>query len=320
MSDRQMEGRSIKFGVRGMLELSGTAVVPDGGGIAPGVLLLSGSGPLDRDSNTPRQRLNVSSTLANALALVGIASLRFDKRGVGASAGDYPSTGFDCETSDAAAALDTMRSIDGIDPGRIGVVGHSAGATIAARLGAHSESVAFAVLLSCAASSGADVMAWQTERIAEGLPGPSWALERWFRRKQTRLFDRLDASIDDTLGTGKHAIPAKWMREYRVHDPIADLAALRCPVLAITGGKDIQVDPEETSLIREVVPGLCTTLIPSNLTHVLRTSAHRPSVTRYEALLKKPVDDDLVQTVITWILDLATEAPGAGDHDGPQRR
>ncbi len=67
-----------------------------------------------------------------------------------------------------------MRSIDGIGPRRIGVLGNSVGATIAERLAARSDGVAFAVVLGCPASSGAEVMAWQTEQIADGLPGPSW--------------------------------------------------------------------------------------------------------------------------------------------------
>ena len=315
MADRQVEVRSVSISSDDNVLLSGTAVVPTGDGSVPGVLLLSGSGPLDRDSNMPGQHLDISSTLAEALGAGGVASLRFDKRGVAASSGDFVSTGFDAETNDAATAFGALSDIDGIDSERIGVVGHSVGATIAARLGADSESVAFAVLLGCAASSGAEVMAWQTGRIAEGLRGPSWALGRRFRRKQARIFERLDASTDEMLGSGNEAVPAKWMREYRAHDPLADLAALRCPVLAITGGKDIQVNPAELVQIEAAVMGPCTTLILSDLTHVLRTSIRKPSINRYRELLQQPVDNDLVETITTWTISHTNPAPG--NQSGP---
>lgn len=317
MVEPQMQTRTVSIIADDSTELSGTAMIPTGGRRVPAALLLSGSGPLDRNSNMAGQRLNIASTLADALAAAGIASLRFDKRGVADSAGDYLSTGFDCETSDATSALAALRGVDGVDASRIGVTGHSVGATIAARLAARSESVAFAVLLGCAASSGADVMAWQTERIANTLPGPSWALGRRFRRKQAQLFERLDASTDDVLGDGKRAIPARWMREYRAHEPSADLAALRCPVLAVTGGKDIQVDPEETDRIRVSVTGPCTTLTPSGLTHVLRASTRQPSITHYAELLREPVDLGLVETVTTWIVNHTTETPGSCDQSNP---
>ena len=309
MTEASVTSRSMSIVCDDGVELSGTAVIPEREGVVPSVLLLSGSGPLDRDSNFPGQRLDISSTFAEALGAVGVASVRFDKRGVAESSGDFLSTGFDRETSDAAAAFEAMRSFDCIDPERLGVMGHSVGATIAARLATRSKRVAFAVLLGCATSSGAEVMAWQTDRIAEGLPGPSWTLGRRFRRKQAQLFLRIDATKGDVIRAGRQRIPARWMREYRAHEPIADLISVRCPVLAITGRKDIQVDPTETARLEGAVGGPCTTAIPSGLTHVLRATTREPSITRYGKLLEKPVDTDLVETVTAWIVNETNEAP-----------
>ena len=110
------------------------------GRAAPAALLLNGSGPLDRDSNMPGQVLNVAPALASALAARGVASLRFDKRGVGESGGEYLTTGFDLETSDAADALVGAPRHAGDRPGRVTVIGHSVGATIAIRLASGDES------------------------------------------------------------------------------------------------------------------------------------------------------------------------------------
>ena len=71
----------------GDVRLEGTLSMPGTPGPHPAALLLSGSGPLDRDSNMARQRLDVAQALASGLASCGVASLRFDKRGVGMSGG-----------------------------------------------------------------------------------------------------------------------------------------------------------------------------------------------------------------------------------------
>ncbi|MDJ0768145.1 MAG: CocE/NonD family hydrolase [Ilumatobacter sp.] len=108
----------------GDVELAATLTLPDGDGPLPGCLLLSGSGPLDRDSNKPGQRLDIARSLAAALADAGVATLRYDKRGVSGSTGDYLSASFDDETADAIAALDTLRALD-YTTGRVAVIGHS---------------------------------------------------------------------------------------------------------------------------------------------------------------------------------------------------
>lgn len=301
MSKPPIIEHAVSIDVGGGVQLSGMAVVPDRVGSRAGVLLLSGSGPLDRDSNMNGQRLAVSSTLAAALASAGVASLRFDKRGVAASSGDYASTGFDAETADAVSAFETLRAFEGIDPDRVGVMGHSVGATISARLAAGTGGVAFAVLLACAAVTGAEVMAWQTDRIAAGLPGPSWTLGRLFRRNQARNIQKLAESTTDVVRIGRKDEPARWMREYRAYDPRTDLVNVSCPILAITGDKDIQVDPDELVEIESMVRGPCTTLAPANLTHVLRNSPHKPSITRYSKLIRKPVEPSLVQMITDWV-------------------
>ena len=119
--------------VAGAVRLSGTLCVPDDERPHPAALLLSGSGPLDRDSNMPGQRLDVSKSLAEGLAARGVASLRYDKRGVGASSGDYLAATFSDETEDASNALNTLRGRPETN-GQAAVIGHSVGATIAMRL------------------------------------------------------------------------------------------------------------------------------------------------------------------------------------------
>ena len=201
----------------------------------PAALLMSGSGPLDRDSNMPGQELNIGSALASALLSHGVGSLRFDKRGVGQSDGDYLTTGFAQEIRDAAAALDALRNVDGIDRNRVTVIGHSVGATVAIRLASETPSSAGAVLLSASVRSGEEVMRWQTERIADSLGWPSRLFAGRFKRRQAATRRRLLESTEDLVRVDGADLPALWFREYMAHDPTDDLRAIRCPVLAITG-------------------------------------------------------------------------------------
>ena len=196
------------------------------------MLILSGSGPLDRDSNMKGQALNVGNALADALAAHGIASLRYDKRGVGESGGEYLTAGFEQETDDARAALEAL-------PDERAVVGHSVGATIAIRLAAEYE-LAGVVLLCAGLAPGTEVMREQSERIAQTVPRLG---RRFFLGRQAAARRKLLDSTGDVVRVGTGKLPARWFREYMAYDPEPDLRAIQCPVLAITGTSDLQVDP-----------------------------------------------------------------------------
>ena len=264
-------------------------------------MLLNGSGPLDRDSNMPGQALHVADAFASALADVGVATLRYDKRGVGESDGVYLETSFDRETDDAASALLMLRTTAGVDPDRVSIVGHSAGATVAIRLAARYEWVAGAVLLCAAIGTGAEVMRIQSERIAASLRGFQRLGAKRFLRGQERAREALLASVDDVVHLEGTDLPALWFREYMAYDPGPDLSAIRCPVLAITGRKDLQVEADDVGLIGERLEAPFTGLTPDGLTHVLRKDSKPPSLSRYRAQLRHPVDSDLLATVAEWV-------------------
>ncbi len=131
----------------GSLQLAGSLRLPEAGLSCPAVLLIPGSGQVDRDENAPKARLNALHEIAVALADHGIASLRVDKRGVGVSGGDYWETGFFDHVTDAAAALVFLRSQPEIRQDRVFLLGHSEGSLIATRLAATGSPVAGVILL-----------------------------------------------------------------------------------------------------------------------------------------------------------------------------
>lgn len=239
----------------------------------------------------------MARTFAEALADVGWASLRFDKRGVGASTGDALTGGFEDETTDAAAALTHLR---GEIDGPVVILGHSIGGTIALRLGSR-QTVAGLGLLATPAQGLRDVARWQTDRIADTLPGPTWLAPRLFRAMQRRGWRSIERSTGDTIRGVFRRQPAKWFREALAYDPGPDLAALRCPVLAVTGRKDLQVDPVDVETIGRRVAGPFEGETPPDLTHLLRTEPGAGGILSYKRQMRRPVDPALVERVVAWI-------------------
>ena len=281
---------------------------------APAALLISGSGPLDRDSNTKRLRIDVMRQVAEHLATVGIASFRYDKRGIGASSGDYHATGFWDNVADARSALTALRARPEVDADRIVVIGHSEGALIASELAADGE-VAGVVLLAGAAQTGEQVLRWQARRVAESLPGPARVVLKLLRKDVVAMQDKrltqLERSTDDVIRMQFVKVNAKWFREFLVHDAADTLRRIRTPVLAITGAKDIQVDPDDVARIEGLVAGPFRGRVVPELTHLLRTTTEPPSVKTYRRHAKRPVDAALLDTIGRWVTDLVTRTAGA---------
>ena len=277
-----------------------TVALPPTADPHPAALLLSGSGPLDRDSNTGKMRLDTSRSIAAGLMSQGIASLRYDKRGVGASSGDYLSAGFDDETADARAALDALRDHPAVDCDRVIAIGHSAGATVAMRLALTPSPPAGYIFLAGTAMTGQRVMEWQTCRIAETLPRPRRVRARRFERRQAYHRALLLGSTTDTARLAWVRWNARWFREYMLYDPTEALANIDRPVLAITGAKDIQVDPDDVARIGQIVKGSFDGEVPADLTHILRRDPAPPTLGTYRKQFQRPVEPWVVDRVADW--------------------
>jgi len=295
----------------GPANLAGTLMTVDQTGSGPAVLLLSGSGPIDRDSNSEQLSIGVMKQVADHLALHGLPSFRYDKRGVGESGGDFMSSGLHDNIDDAAAAIETLRARADVDPERIIVIGHSEGAVIATVLAAADPHLAGVVLLAATATPGEDVLRWQAAQVSASLPRPvkllMCALRRDVVRTQSKLVEQIKETSGDTARIRRVEMNAKWLREFMAHDPVRSLEAIRVPVLALTGSNDVQVDPDDVKRIGRLVPADCSARIIDDVTHLLRTEAGRPSLRTYEKQAKRPVDARLLATVTTWIRQLASQ-------------
>ncbi|RSM45785.1 alpha/beta hydrolase [Amycolatopsis balhimycina DSM 5908] len=292
------------------LRLAGTLTLPAGPGPHPAVLLLHASGRLDRDANTARLRMEYGSPMAAALAKDGIATFRYDRRGVGATPGDWRATGFTDNRRDAGAALRALAARPDIRADAVGLIGHSEGAVHAMSLGARPE-VAAVVLLAGFARLGEKALRWQAGMIARDLPS---VVRPFLRAFAVRQLARIKATGTDVTRVAGMPVNARWLRELLAHDPRPDLANIRVPVLAITGGKDIQVDPADLDEIRRLVPGDVEAHRIADLTHLLRRDPGRPSLRSYRRQLRRPVDAELLAQVSGWLAHRLRETEPADRH------
>ena len=243
------------------ITLAGTLTLPKGAGPFPAALLIAGSGPQDRDESLASHRPFL--LIADALTRKGIVVLRYDKRGVGKSTGN-PDTATTLDlAADAQAALAFLKSRKEIDGSRIGLIGHSEGAIIAPYLAGHSKEVKWLVLLAAPATPGEATLLNQSELIgrAGGLSDDQLDASLGFDRAAYALVRKekdpillaeklvglvketgLDAALPPAaLETQLRMLASPWFRFFLDYDPLPNLKAVSCPVLALYGQKDLQV-------------------------------------------------------------------------------
>ncbi|RII11223.1 2,6-dihydropseudooxynicotine hydrolase [Streptomyces sp. YIM 130001] len=281
--------------------LAGTLTRPAGPGPHPAVLLLHGSGPLDRDGNTAKVRMNLARPLATALAARGIATLRYDRRGAGATPGDWRAAGFTDNRRDAATALRALAALPDVSDEAVGVVGHSEGALHAMSLAAREQPSAV-VLLAGYARSGETAVRWQARSVLQGLPAPVRLLRRPLGAVGNTVLKRVRRSRTDVARVLGAPVNARWMRENLAHDTRDDLVDIRhTPVLAVTGDKDLQVDPDDLDEMRRLVPGGAEIHRLPDLTHLLRRDTGHHTIRSYRRLMRDPVDPSLIELVADWL-------------------
>ncbi len=232
----------------GPLAVPGTLSLPRQKGPRPAVVLLLGSGPLDRDETIGRNK--PFKDLAWGLASRGAAVLRFDKvtrahpsqvkKARDATvAGEY--------LPDAVAAIRLLGRHPAVDAGRVFVAGHSMGGTVAPRVAAAEPSAAGLVIL----AGGAQPLHWAIVRQARYLasldPETSAASEPAIDAitRQARLVDSPDLSSSTPASDLPFGTPASYWLDLRGYDPVAVAAALGKPILILQGGRDYQATVAE---------------------------------------------------------------------------
>jgi pimeloyl-ACP methyl ester carboxylesterase len=253
--------------------LFGTLTYPKGKGPFPAVILVSGSGPQDRNEEILGHKL--FWIIADHLTNRGFAVLRYDDRGTAKSEGNFEKATSIELAHDAESALDYLKSNPKINSSKICVAGHSEGAMLAVMLAARRKEIHSIALLAGPGIQGGELLLLQQYLInkANGVPEKSNKAMQRFNRKiykiaanQSNITDAkpiLEKEIRKALKNTKdedlpgysskeqliqesiNTICNPWMFYFIKYNPKKELEKINCHVLALNGSKDLQVPPKE---------------------------------------------------------------------------
>lgn len=313
----------VRFDGGGGSKLAGTLTLPPGQGPFPAVVLLSGSGPNDRDETIKDHK--PFAVIADALTRQGIAVLRYDKRGIGASTGNYTvatSTDF---ADDAVAAVAFLRGRPDIAGGRIGLIGHSEGGLLAPMAAAKDPKIAFVVLLAGPALSGAEILKLQVRAKAESMGASPAEIDKRVAF-QGRLMAALGgkdeagarAAVDQVLAetpgldpnvaaAARQMASSPWFRQFVAYDPVPALKALRIPVLALYGDKDFQVPPDANApLMREALKADsdATVVVLPGLNHLFQLAT--TGLDDEYGQIEETISPGVLDRLVAWVRGHAT--------------
>jgi pimeloyl-ACP methyl ester carboxylesterase len=326
----------------GPITLAGTLTSPSQGGPFPAVVLLSGSGPQDRNEEVMGHKPFL--VLADHLTRAGIAVLRVDDRGVGGSSGSVSEATSQDFAGDVLAGVAFLKSRPRIDAKRIGLIGHSEGGIIAPIAASRSGDIAFVVMLAGTGVPGDEVLRHQMSRIARAS-GMDEGKLRTILDEQDKLLSLVEAGADDKavreqlrklvsaqLGEATSGsmledgvnqamvqMGSPWFRFFLQYDPRAALRNVRVPVLVLNGELDLQVDPAQNvpeirKALEEAGNKEYTVTVLPGLNHLFQ-KAGTGSPLEYDAI-EETMNPAALDAVREWILarvGAGSGKPPAGD-------
>ncbi|MGJ1195151.1 alpha/beta hydrolase family protein [Sphingobacterium spiritivorum] len=233
--------------------LAGTLTLPAKGRNFPAVVLVTGSGPQNRDSELFGHK--PFKLIADYLTRKGFAVLRYDDRGVGSSTGSFGTATTRDFANDARAAINFLRIRTDINIRKIGVIGHSEGGMIAPLLASEDKDVAFIAMLAGPAIAIDSLMVLQNYAIGKAY-GMSEEKLQQAKALNNRVYKVLKSNLSDEevkkqlvdVAANDKALSeftSKWFRYFIRFDPVPVLKAVKCPIFAVYGGKDLQVPAEQ---------------------------------------------------------------------------
>lgn len=303
--------------------LAGTLTMPRGGQPVPAVVLVSGSGPQDRDESVWEHR--PFAVLADHLTRQGIAVLRYDDRGFGESTGDYATGTLSDFAGDAMSVVRWLRAQPGVDESKIGVIGHSEGGLIAPLMANETGAPDFLILLAGPGTTGQEIVLEQSGLIASAAGSSDEDVAAMVQALQvitneakqaldgadvrTRVTPLLTDEFMTSLGVPADQkelfltqITRDWYVQFLNHDPLPHLQTVEQPVLAVVGSMDIQI-PAASNLagLREGLAGNrdATILELEGLNHMFQP-AQTGTIAEY-AQIETTFDPETLDLISDWI-------------------
>ncbi|MEE1975327.1 alpha/beta hydrolase [Maribacter cobaltidurans] len=310
------------------VELAGTLSLPQQEGVFPTVVLISGSGPQNRDEELFGHRPFL--VLADYLTKNGIAVLRYDDRGTALSTGNFNSATSRDFAEDVTAAVSFLKTRKEIDKNNIGLIGHSEGGIIAPMVASSSQDITFIVLMAGVGIPGDELLLLQQRAIGK-VSGFSDDMLMDIEMANRTVFSMIKESTDltqlssdltqylkehpdkskpagveaDTYAQLKvDQLLSPWWLNFIRYDPAIALEEVQCPVLAINGEKDLQVLPKQNlvaikaALERGGNQKLTIKELPG-LNHLFQESS-TGSPAEY-GQLSQTLAPEALDTILTWI-------------------
>ncbi len=316
------------------VRLAGTLTLPEGKGPFPAVVMITGSGPQDRDATMLGHKPFL--VLADALSRRGIAVLRSDDRGIGRSGGVFATATTADFADDALGGLIYLKGRSEIDSKKLGLIGHSEGGVIGPMVAARSpEDVSFLVLMAGTGVTGEALANAQQDSMLraagareEDIKGQAELLKALMpiivKEKESKVIDqKLRAAVEAWMKTQPEAtrkvmtqqnIPAAvverlgspWLRYFIAIDPRKELARVKCPVLAINGELDSQVAFRENlegiaQALKDAGNVRATTRSFPKLNHLFQT-CKTGALSEYSRI-EETMAPVVIKTIVDWVVE-----------------
>lgn len=295
--------------------LQGTITKPKADGKYAAIVIIAGSGEVDRDGMIMPLNMkgNMYKDLAHLITNLGVVTLRFDKRGAGASRGEFMKAGMWDLVSDVEAVINYLKEQPFVDSENIILVGHSEGCMLATVVNARTP-VNGLVLLTGAAESLEEATKRQREIIykelkeQKGIKGKLMRLlniEKRGEKQAQKATEKMINSKKDIVKIGFKPMNAKWFREHFQHDIYKDLQQVTCPVLAIAADKDFQANPEKAKRIGDYVQGDSEVYVVKNMDHTLKYFEGDFKALEFKKIYTegadKPLHPELEGIIVNWM-------------------
>ncbi|HJD91826.1 alpha/beta hydrolase family protein [Bacteroides coprosuis] len=308
------------------ITLSGTLTLPDDLKKHPAVVLIAGSGPANRDEEIFGHK--PFAVIADYLTRQGLAVLRYDKRGIGESTGSLREATTLNLAEDVEASIQFLRNHPNIQSNNIGLIGHSEGGIIAPMVASRDQAISFIVLLAAPGMTGKQILKKQNEESIQRSPitndqktkALNVAVQYLDYLAQTSsegtsteaLHNTLDSIISINLAedifpqvSREEMIKStnnNWIIYFLNLDPSEYLKKVHCPILALNGTKDIQVEANSNlKIIESSVKNkeLLTVKKYLNLNHLFQ-KAETGAINEY-AQIQETFSEDVLRDILTWI-------------------
>jgi alpha/beta superfamily hydrolase len=318
------------------INLAGTLTIPDTyAEKLPAFVFVHGSGPNDRDENpdlslmspndkekliqilkrfnidVSQYKLNVFNEMSDYFVKVGFATLRYDKRGIGKSEGDYKTAGFKDLISDAHAAIRFLRTRTEVDPSKIIVLGHSEGGIIGPVLCVEDPTIAALVICAGTSQKLDDIMLQQAKSANEMLSSLTQEQKEKLGVMHTpdpveivkELIEKVKRG-DEYVEIEGHKVYAKWFREHFAHDPLEKIKKVKCSTLIVQGEKDFQVPFSNALALRDALENSGNSnvrlILFPNIDHLLKFEAGQSSQLSYISKMNRKVEPLILKSIGSW--------------------